>query len=359
MSSRPKTHLLHLLTLLGISTACGDGLVGSHCAEDYVERSGSCVRSIDSSGADSPEAEPPSGAGGGDQGIGHGGVAGHGATHPAGGADGRGTPPTLGPTGGCTTPLVACDGACIDTTSDPAHCGACFNACPTGLCESSACVGSIAGHVIAIGMDYQDSSLATATLLGNAAFLTTAEPVRLVSYRGHAAIDAVQNVEAILRQQALLRSRTLDLVVPENAANVTAWMDEDGCDVLLVHHQASAPAGTLAAIGASWATTLSSFTADGGVVVVLASLEGSDEMPDFLTQAALLDVAHQEDVAGQTVHNIGWLDAVGQGVPSPLLANNAAAAFVSTEPPSPTVSYVMVTDTNDPLVIHKAFFATP
>jgi len=46
----------------------------------------------------------------------------------------------------CTDPFVDCDGACVDLTSDPAHCGACGNACPDGTdehtmgaCEDSVC----------------------------------------------------------------------------------------------------------------------------------------------------------------------------------------------------------------------------
>ncbi|RLB52557.1 MAG: hypothetical protein DRJ42_14495 [Deltaproteobacteria bacterium] len=44
------------------------------------------------------------------------------------------------PPGGCDPWLSECGGACIDTSSDPAHCGSCDNACDTSaFCASGAC----------------------------------------------------------------------------------------------------------------------------------------------------------------------------------------------------------------------------
>ena len=46
-------------------------------------------------------------------------------------------------TGGCTGGEVLCSGVCVDTTSDPAHCGACDNACAVGDgCQGGQCVAS-------------------------------------------------------------------------------------------------------------------------------------------------------------------------------------------------------------------------
>ncbi|KYF52093.1 hypothetical protein BE08_25515 [Sorangium cellulosum] len=51
------------------------------------------------------------------------------------------TPPT------CVAPLSSCDGVCVDTSSDQAHCGVCGVACEDGqTCVAGACVGCDEGQ---------------------------------------------------------------------------------------------------------------------------------------------------------------------------------------------------------------------
>ena len=45
--------------------------------------------------------------------------------------------------GGCPSPLSDCSGACVDTSNDPAHCGGCDSPCGTGEhCTSGTCTGA-------------------------------------------------------------------------------------------------------------------------------------------------------------------------------------------------------------------------
>lgn len=58
-----------------------------------------------------------------------------GAVVPIGAANAQGAPPN------CTAPAVSCGGACVNTQTSNAHCGACDNACPTGnICRAGDCV---------------------------------------------------------------------------------------------------------------------------------------------------------------------------------------------------------------------------
>lgn len=345
------------LLWLGLSTGCGDGLVGSRCIDGYVAEGDACVL------APSPEPPPPvilAGDGGtGGEGSGGGGgevtrsVVGSGGSAGGGGSGGG---------EGCEPPLVDCGGACVDTTNDPDHCGACFDGCPTGLCEASVCVGALAGHIVAIGMDYQESTPVAETLLANAVFLPPAEPLRVLRYAGHASHTAVVNVGRVLAQQSVLRNRPVELLSATGVDDVSAQLagtGADAVDVLLVHHQASAPAGALSVTGGAWESPIAEFTAGGGVVVVLASTEGTDEMPQLLGAASMFDVLGQLDVTGQTAHNVGWLDALGQGVLSPFATKKAAASFLTDEVPSPSLSHVIVSEQDDPIVLHRVVTGAP
>src|SRR5689334_18860566 len=55
---------------------------------------------------------------------------------------------------GCTTtdgkPGMACNGTCIDTTSDPLNCGACGTACTAGM----ACLGGTCSDSCPPGTDF-------------------------------------------------------------------------------------------------------------------------------------------------------------------------------------------------------------
>ena len=62
----------------------------------------------------------------------------------AAGADGGGTGADAGDTGvtadGATCSQTVCNGACVDTSKDPLHCGACSKPCATGeVCSNSTC----------------------------------------------------------------------------------------------------------------------------------------------------------------------------------------------------------------------------
>lgn len=63
-----------------------------------------------------------------------------------GNGNGVGTGPgtSAGADGGCPGSLVACNGVCTDTTSDPSNCGACAQTCGGATCVDSLC-SAVAG----------------------------------------------------------------------------------------------------------------------------------------------------------------------------------------------------------------------
>jgi hypothetical protein len=261
----------------------------------------------------------------------------------------------------CTLPLADCGGVCIDTTVDPANCGACGTTCYSGICQSSHCVGETTGSLIFIGHDYTTYSQAQARVLSNAVLLPqTSKTIPVLSYERYASATPLANVKNIIGMAATNIGRTLALTPTTTDSDVTTGLTIDKYGVLLVADQPAANSGDLAALGGAWMTTVTTFAQAGGVVVVLDSNTGVQEMPAFVTATQLLSVTAQVSVPIFTPLDVMVLtDAVAQGVPSPYAAGAYSASF-TTEPAGGSVVYVVTTFATDastgaPVVIHKVF----
>jgi hypothetical protein len=261
----------------------------------------------------------------------------------------------------CTAPLVDCSGTCVDSTMDPANCGACGITCYSGICQNSLCVGQTSGSLVFIGHDFTTYSQAQARVLANAVLLPqSSQTVSVLSYERYTSASALSNVKNIIGTAAKNIGRTLVLTSTTTDSDVTTGLTIAKYGVLLVADQPAAASGTLGALGATWVAALGTFTQAGGIVVILDGDTGVQEMPDLVTSTQLLSVTAQVavpiftqlDVAVQT-------DAVALGVTSPYAAGAYSASF-TTEPPGGSVVYVVTTFPSDaapssPVVVHKVF----
>jgi hypothetical protein len=354
-----------------VATGCGSdqALVGGACAPGYVQcgpqqccpvgdaslpdgPSDGATDATSSDGADAAGDAAPGDApeepilGDGAMGRDDAGQKSDGGDAGEGGVDGStDAPADTGPV--CTPPLVDCGGQCVDTTSDPFNCGACGTFCVSQICQSSMCVGSAAGGgIVFIGHDYSSTPAGTAQarVLSNAVFIPQLSQLRVLSYERYALQGAVNHVKNILTTAAQQEGRSLSITSTTNDADIPSTLTVQSYAVLLVHDQPSAPAGALAALGASWAPTLTQFTQQGGVVVVLDGGTGTGQMPQFVTATTLLDVVAPND-------------AVGIGVVSPYGAGYSSVS-VTTEPSGGSVVYVVDLPSDAgvaiPVVVHKA-----
>jgi hypothetical protein len=132
-------------------------------------------------------------------------------------------------------------------------------------------------------------------------------------------------------------------------------LTRDNFDVLVVYDQPDAPPGTLAAVGATLRDALFEFNAAGGVVIVLASAEGTGEMHRLITQAGLLDVTGLSRATNLESFNRAPSDAVGATVLNQFLALDASCTFAT--PTSPDANNIfVVTDSatgGAPMVVHQ------
>jgi len=260
----------------------------------------------------------------------------------------------------CTSPLVDCEGTCADLTSDPLNCGACDHVCDSGICVASMCAGSALGDIVVIGHDYASTNVRVSegAILANAVFLPPTNPLRVLSFEQYAIASQVTNVQTVLKKAAQTSGRQITFTTVADYTLVPGDLVSTSYDVFLVYDQGDAPTGTLGMVGSTWQTSLASFVAIGGDVVVLDGASGtSPQMPSLLTSAGLLATSADVRVnAGTQLHVVPSGDAVGNFVLSPYAAQSDTVSFITTETSGGNVAYV-VDDGADaaavPVVIHK------
>lgn len=268
----------------------------------------------------------------------------------------------------CDPPLVECRGQCVDVSSyksDPDNCGACGRECPSEICQDGECVGARFGHVVLLCMDYGSAmaNSAPVSLLGNAVFVPTANPVRVMEYTRGASPAAVNRVNTLIAQAGQARNRTAQATEAKTIEAVTSNLNINDFEVLLIHDLDQAKAGDAAAAGTAWASAsvLSSFSRAGGVIVVLDGADGRGEMHELINTGNLLDpmgnltLSGQTDITGDQVWNNAPFDVVGVNVLSPFLGTSHTCTF-DTNAVSSTSTIFVVTDDEAgglPVAIHR------
>jgi len=260
----------------------------------------------------------------------------------------------VGGASACGPGLATCPDGCVDLDNDIANCGMCGHVCPTELCLNGVCVGGPAGHTVVLGMTYATASAATERILGNAVFLTTSQHVRILDFRAFAEGTTVANTTAIIASEAIARGRTHDIQVESSPAALGQALNILDHDVLFIHDQPALTPAQAIALNDAAGAAMTSFVHSGGTIVVLAA---SAAMADLLTATSLLDTTGFVSITGDMVVKLAPTDAVSLGVPAPLLAKEETVFIVTSETPSPTMSFVFGDDSSaaNPVVVHRVF----
>lgn len=318
------------------ATGCSS-LVSDPCESGYVMQSGTCVARVArlDGGAEGVGSDAGSGRGhdagsdgsvGSDGGIGIDGGSGSagsdGGVVTDGGIDGAVPPDSTPPPDAfvCALPDLTCGEACVDAQNDPFNCGRCGHVCPTGICSLGVCVGTIEGHVVAIGHDYATHDAAMARVLGNAIGLGDAFRLQVGWYRGTATAAAAAGSQASAASALSAMGRPHDdtqVADPTPAQLATL-------DVLVVEAQTGRGADATLT-GQHWAANLGPFFQRGGVVVVLEGAGGVSY--DLAQGAGLYTVAAPVTATNAQVVLVDGSDAVAQQVPTPYLATGSSVTF--------------------------------
>ncbi|MBS1118609.1 MAG: Tryptophan synthase alpha chain [Deltaproteobacteria bacterium] len=295
MSGASRFGLVASLMLAG----CFDSLVSNPCASGYQLVGGTCV--VHES---EPDADPAPDSGPGQD---------------AASSDGGLVDAPVGLV--CTLPEIECSGGCLDVSSDPDNCGACDRVCASGICQAGHCLGTLSGHIIAIGHDYQSHHAAMRTVLGNSIALGAHPDVAVARWHGSSSEASSTGTTLAINLSMASLGRPWHPVALAATPSTTALAD---ADVLVIEAQTGDGVAARAS-AVPWASAIDGFLQRGGVVVVLEGVSGvSYQVADG---AGLFSIAPPVDSTGLVALVSDGSDAIAQQVVSPYLAELSSVVF--------------------------------
>lgn len=262
---------------------------------------------------------------------------------------------------GCREPLLLCADRCADVTSDPRNCGECGNACPTGICRDSECIGGQAGgHLVAMCMSFEQlyGDSPQGVLLANAVFLATGETTNVVLFDAYAPTVVKNRMRTLIRDAGAARGRRVTVNVAGSIDEVHTALKANFYHVLVIADTSLATPGIMRDMGRILAPDMATFTQGGGVIVV-ASGSAATQMPDFWNSrgTGLFDVQGVLDITFTDLHNRAPANALAANVLTPFFALTSTCVFDLADPGPDT--QVIVTGQNPngagelPVVLHR------
>jgi hypothetical protein len=247
----------------------------------------------------------------------------------------------------CPPPLAMCGRQCVDLNTDPFNCGRCGNVCRSRLCNAGVCHDAQIGHVVLIGHNYAETIGEQDRILANAVFLSSS-PARVLAYEGLADTgpgSAVAHANAGITNSG--GGRRWMRTVLADPARISVELSVDRYDVMLVYEQTHATDAQVANLAAAMGSALASFARAGGVVIVLdGATENSGTFP-IANATGLLSIAGEANVDGHTAVQVAIGDAIASGVVANYVVQPTTANFMTADP------YTVFSCDDRPVVLHR------
>jgi hypothetical protein len=252
----------------------------------------------------------------------------------------------------CDSPLLLCGGRCIDVSSDPDNCGGCGIVCASGICIDGECSEALAGHVVALGHDYETSRVGMNRLAGNSLFLARGAPVRALVYEGGSTLATRIGTDAAFVQVATALGRSWTRIVVGDPSEVTFQLAD--ADAFVIYAQTTATDAELRDIGATWSRALDTFLRRGGVVVMFETQSAAHAGTwQILDAAGLLSCTGRTDTTASRIDVVDPADSVALRVPLAYMGERTTVRFDSPD------GNVVCSDGTGPVVIHRTLVPTP
>jgi hypothetical protein len=253
--------------------------------------------------------------------------------------------------GECDDPLTRCGTLCVDLLWDPNHCGSCNNRCISGICAGGACADATAGHLVVIGHNFTNATVVMQRLAGNAVFLSSGVPVRVLVFEGDATPESIDGTDQAIEYVANENGRTWERQV---AIDGLVTLQLATADVFVIYAQQNARNNELEKYGESWGVALSGFLRQGGVVVLFDGVGDNQGTFQILEPAQIFEAEGLLEISsGATLSVIDLSDQIALNVAQRYISRGETVGFESISTPG----NVVVQDSDEvPVIVHRVIF---
>jgi hypothetical protein len=199
-----------------------------------------------------------------------------------------------------------------------------------------------------IGHDYFSSNVSMDNIVGNAVLLAnttgTVEVLGYTEYGDMSTSGEVAYTKAAITRRASALGRTVHFTDMASYTSLSSMLP--GKHVLIVYEMESGGSGST--VGAAWATALTTFVNNGGVVIVCNYLDTSWQI---MRDSGLLAITAASSATSSSIVVVDTSHPIAAAVTSPYTGLSGSTQYTTSEP-----GIITRVSGGNPVVIHKQFW---